>query len=253
MKKSLILFAVLSLTFFNSCDEGTINNIINSTSLTDEEIAEGLKEALIVGTDTSVSIVSALDGYYKDEIIKIFLPPEADIIVDNKDNALLQAIGINALIDDMVLKLNRAAEDAAIEAKDIFVNSITSMTIIDAVDLLYGEDTAATHFLRITTSDALKSAFKPKITTSLNKPIVGGVSTNDTWESFTGKYNDVANTLAGKLAGLTPVETELDSYVTWKALEGLFYKLSLEERDIRTDPLARVNDILQKVFGELDK
>lgn len=247
----LIVFIIISLA---ACDEETINDLLNSqdTTLTEDEVAEGLKTALKVSTDTSVSIVSAVDGFYKDEIIKILLPPEADVIVDNKDHVLLKSIGVSALIDDMVLKLNRSAEDASKEATQIFYNAIADMTISDAFDILYGEDSAATNYLRVNTSEDLKTAFKPKIAQSLNKPLVAGVSTNETWGTLTTEYNKVANTTAGKLAGLSPVNTQLEGYVTWKALEGLFYKLYLEEQDIRKDANARVNDILEKVFSELD-
>jgi len=241
---SKLLIIVLSLFMF-SCEQ--LQDL-----LTEEEIAEGLKSALIVGTDTSVANVSAVDGYYEDEIIKILLPPDAEIIYEYKDDPLLVSLGLSALIDDVVLKMNRAAEDAAKEATPIFVNAITSMTIIDAIDILNGNDTAATHYLRGTTYNDLKNLFQPKINNSLDKPLVGGVSTNESWETMTSTYNSVAETFAGQLIGLTPVNTDLSEYVTQKSLNGLFLKVSEEERDIREDPLARVNDILKKVFGSID-
>lgn len=245
MKKLLTCFFISLLVLsLSNCDE--------ETGLSEAEIAQGLKEALKVGTDTAVTIVSALDGYYGDDLIKIILPPEADIIMEHKDDAILQAIGIGNLIDNVILTMNRAAEDAAVEATSIFVNAITSMTISDAIDILHGQDTAATHFLRITTFSALKNAFQPKIKTSLDKPLVLDKSTNETWSDLTTPYNTVAETLPGKAIGLEPVNSTLDEHVTVKALDGLFVKVADEERDIRNDPLARVNDILKKVFGELD-
>lgn len=184
-----------------------------------------------------------------DELIKIYLPPEADIIVENANNPLLAAIGVNDFIDDMVLKLNRAAEDAAKEATPIFIDAITEMTIEDAFGILNGPDTSATHYLREKTFVALQEAFQPKIAASLEKPIVAGISATETWTSFTNVYNDIANSIAGQFAGLTPVNTELDAYVTTKGLHGLFVKVADEEQAIRTDPLARVTDLLERVFG----
>jgi hypothetical protein len=248
--KKLWIFILPLFLGLGSCEDSddVINDLLDS-ALTQEEVIEGLKEALTIGTDTAVSIVSQVDGYYQDELIKIYLPPEADIIVDNANNPLLLALGVDDFIEDMVLKLNRAAEDAATEAAPIFVNAITEMTIQDAFDILEGADTAATHYLRDKTYANLQEAFQPKIAVSVEKPIIAGVSAQETWSSFTGLYNDVANSLAGQLAGLSPVSTELDAYVTTKALNGLFVKVADEEKAIRNDPLARVTEILKKVFG----
>ncbi|MCB0806609.1 MAG: DUF4197 domain-containing protein [Bacteroidales bacterium] len=246
--KYLISALLISLLFFSSCEED--DSIFNSPlPLTEEEVVQGLKQALTIGTDTAVSIVSKVNGYYQDELIKIYLPPEADIIVENADNPLLQAIGVDSFIEDMVLKLNRAAEDAANEATPIFINAITSMTIQDGFAILNGEDTAATHYLRDKTYSELQAAFQPKIGASLDKPIVAGVSASTTWTTFTDSYNEVATSFLGQLAGLEPVDTQLDAWVTKKGLNGLFIKVADEEKDIRTDVTARVTDLLEKVFG----
>jgi len=156
------------------------------------------------------------------------------------------------LIEDVIVRMNRAAEDAAKEATPIFVGAITSMTIVDAIEILHSNDTAATHYLRGTTYYELKDLFQPKIDNSLDKALVAGISTNESWESLTVAYNSVAETFAGQLIGLTPVNTDLSEHVTRKGLDGLFLKVAEEEKDIREDPLARVNDILKKVFGSLD-
>ena len=248
MKTIKFIIALLFIANIYSCD--LLND--DDDTLSESEIAEGLKSALIVGTDTSVTTVSKTDGYFKDEVIKIFLPPEADVIYDNKDNVLFETIGLDDKLDDVILSINRAAENAANKAKPIFVNAITSMTIVDAMDILYGTDTAATHYLRQNTFSELKTSFKPDMQDALNTDLVAGVSANDTWDELTNAYNDVANSWAGQIAGLTPVETELDDYVTGKALDGLFVKIAEEEKDIRKNPLARVNDILKKVFALLD-
>jgi hypothetical protein len=249
MKKQILIIALL---FFltTSCDNtDEIIDLLQNQPLTEAEVVEGLKSALTVGTDTAVSIVSMINGFYLDELIKIYLPPEAQIIVENANNPILAAIGIPELIDEMILKMNRAAEDAATEATPIFIDAITTVTILDAFEILNGADTSATHYLREKTYSNLQTAFQPKIANSLEKPLVGGISASETWSSLSGLYNDVANSVAGQLAGLSPVNVELDEYVTRKALDGLFVKVGEEEKSIRTDPFARVNDILKKVFG----
>jgi len=248
VRKNIFIFIMILL--LSSCENtDEIIDLIPYPTLTEAEVTEGLKSALTVGTDTAVAIVSQVNGYLLDELIKIYLPPEANIIVENANSPLLAALGVPELIDDMILKMNRAAEDAAIEATPIFISAITTMTIQDAFEILNGSDTAATHYLREKTYADLKNAFQPKIATSLDKPLVGGISASETWTSITEQYNNIANSIAGQLAGLTPVNTELDKHVTVKALDGLFIKVSDEEKAIRTDPLARVNDILKKVFG----
>jgi hypothetical protein len=248
MKKLIALLSFFII--FTSCeDTDDILDIITDIPLTEAEVVEGLKEALTIGTDTAVTTVSQVNGYFMDELIKIYLPPEADIIVENANNPILSAIGVNTFIDDMVLKLNRAAEDAAMEATPIFIDAITEMTIEDAFGILNGSDTSATQYLREKTFIALQEAFQPKIAASLEKPIIAGVSASETWSSFTSLYNDIANSIAGQFAGLTPVNTELDEYVTTKGLHGVFTKVADEEKAIRTDPLARVTDILERVFG----
>ncbi|MBN1337836.1 MAG: DUF4197 domain-containing protein [Bacteroidales bacterium] len=246
MKTQTYCFALLfSAVLFVSCDSEEIKQIIENPPLTEQEVIAGLRQALTVGTDTAVSIVSKVDGYYKDEIIKIFLPPEADIIVDNMNNPLLVAVGITDLVENAILAMNRAAEDAATEALPVFVDAITSMTVADAFGILNGDDTSATHYLRENTYWQLKEAFQPKIGNSLNKPLVGGVSANEAWSTLTTAYNNVAQFVPG----WNPVNTELDDYTTRKALDGLFVKVADEEKDIRTDPVARVTDLLERVFG----
>jgi hypothetical protein len=243
----IFLFAFI----FSSCAE--LMQIAQQTldedrPLTQSEIIAGLKEALIVGANKSVDILGATDGYYKDELAKILLPPEADIIVDN----IGRVPGGQQLLDDVLLRINRAAEDAVSEAKPIFVNSIKSMTITDAVGILRGEDNAATQYLHRTTYDGLFKLYQPKIQTSLDKKLVGNVSTSQSWNALTSKWNDVAGSLVGQIAGLKPVETKLDEYLTGKALDGLFLKIEEEEKLIRKDPAARASALLKRVFGSVD-
>jgi hypothetical protein len=249
MKKVIPLFAAF-LIFLTSCAE--LQQIVNESMesnrpLTRSEIIAGLKEALVVGTNKSVNILGETNGYYGDAAVKILLPPEADIIVDN----IGKIPGGNQLLDDVLLRINRAAEDAVTEAKPIFVNSIKSMTIADAAGILRGEDNAATQYLYNSTYDDLFALYRPKIENSLNKKLVGNVSTAQSWNTLTGRWNEVANSIVGQVAGLKPVEANLDVYLTNEALEGLFLKIEQEEKQIRENPAARVNDLLRRVFGSV--
>lgn len=240
MKRILPIFVVLLA--FASCEE--IEDLLPN-GLTEAEVVQGLKSALTVGTDTAVFQTSRLDGFYKDALIKILMPPDARVIAEN----ISYVPGGEAMLEEMILLMNRAAEDAAASATPILKDAILTMTISDAYNILQGSDSAATHYLRSRTFSPLKQAFMPIVTTSLDKELLPGLSPNEAWAELTGAYNTVANSLVGQLAGLTPVNTQLDGYVTQKALNGLFLKIADEEKAIRTDPIARVNEILKKVFG----
>lgn len=250
MKKyGISLFLIILLT--TGCAELTqlTNQTLNENKpLTQGEIISGLKEALVVGTGKSVNILGVTDGYYKDEMVKILLPPEADVIVKN----ISRIPGGEKLIEDAVLSINRAAEDAVSEAKPIFVNSIKSMTITDAVGILRGNDNAATQYLKNTTYNQLANLYRPKIKNSIDKKLVGNVSTGQSWDLLTGKWNDLTNSVIGRVAGFKPVEINLDDYLTQKALDGLFLKIEEQEKLIRKDPLARTNDLLKRVFGSVN-
>jgi len=244
IKKLSLLFLIAGSIFMTSCEDLGID-----PSLSQDEVVQGLKEALRVGTDTSVTMLNKTDGYFKDQAVKILLPPEILMIQNN-----LNALGISAvtqpLIDQLVLKINRSAEDAASEAKPIFVNAITNMTITDGLSILNGSDSSATSYLRTNTYSDLKGLFAPKIDNSLSKPLAGSVSAASTYEQIVDKYNSAAK-LYNQIPGGTKysiVNPSLSDYVTGKALTGLFIKVADEEKAIRTDPVARVTDILKKVF-----
>ncbi len=243
------LFLALLLFISTSCAElmqvAQTINLDTNAPLTQTEIIAGLKEALIVGTDSSVSKLGSINGYYGDELVKILLPPEADMIVKNAG----KIPGGDKLIEDVVLKINRAAEDAASEAKPIFVNSIKNMSITDALGILNGEDNAATQYLRNTTYTQLVNLYSPKIKSSLDKKIVGNISTADSWGKLTGEWNKLANSVVGRIGALEPVNLSLDKYLTEQALDGLFLKIEEEEKQIRHDPVARVTELLKRVFG----
>jgi hypothetical protein len=250
MIKKRLLIPVLSVILLSGCAE--LNTLMQSipadAPLTEAEVAKGLKEALIIGSENASAILSAVDGYYGDELVKIYLPEEASVIIDN----LGRIPGGDKLVEDVVLRINRAAEDAAKEVTPIFVNSITQMTIYDAFAILKGADNAATQYLRNTTRTDLYNLYKPKIRQATGKDILGGISARESWETLTGKWNTFANSVAGKMAGLDAVNTDLDDYLTNRALDGMFLKVQDEEKKIRTNISARVTPLLEKVFGSLD-
>jgi hypothetical protein len=245
--KSFILIYLIVLA--SACAEmQKVLQVTGTAPLTENDVVSGLKEALITGAKNSSGILGAQDGYFGDATVKILLPDDAKIIIDN----LSKFPGGDKLVQDVVLRINRAAEDAAKEAAPIFAGSIKQMTIKDAFNILNGADNAATQYLRLTTFNELYALYKPKIAASTEKKLAGSVSTKDSWVALTGKWNTLSNSAAGRLAGLKPVNTDLDDYLTKKALDGMFLKVELEELKIRKDVSARISPILQKVFGSLD-
>jgi hypothetical protein len=234
-----ILFIVTISILFANCSSAQIDKLIKKAgkavsgeqSLSTEEVAEGLKEALTKGISKGSDLVSQLDGYFKNPEIKIPFPPE----VKNVETKLRQ-IGLGSEVDKFVLTLNRAAEDAAKEAKPIFVTAIKSMTIQDAWAILRGEQNAATNYLKRTTSVQLKDKFKPVVQNSLNK-----VNATKYYKDLVTRYN--------KIPLVQKVNPDLDDYATDRAIEGLFTMIAKEEKNIRQDPLARTSELLKKVFG----
>jgi hypothetical protein len=201
-----------------------------TSSLTTEEIVSGLKEALSVGAKNSSSKLSAANGFFKDAAVKILMPEEM-----KKVESKLRSLGMGKLVDDAILSMNRAAEDASQTAAPIFVDAIKKMSVQDAVGILKGADTAATSYLKKTTVTELTTAFTPIVEKSLKK-----VNATKYWKDLATMYNKFSS---------TPVNTDINQYVTGKALNGLFFYVAEEEKKIRTNPAARVNDILKKVFG----
>jgi hypothetical protein len=247
--KIRILFLSLALLLFTGCAE--LLKVLQTTSpipLTEAEVINGLKEALNTGAKNAADRLSLENGYYGDALVKIFLPDEAKIIVDN----ISKIPGGDKLVEDVILRINRAAEDAAKDVAPVFINSVKQMTIQDAFGILKGADNAATTYLRNTTYNDLYALYKPKIQVSTEKKIVGNISTKDSWLTLTSKWNIFANSFAGKLANLKPVNTDLDDFLTNKALAGMFLKVEGEELKIRKEVSARVTPLLQRVFGSLD-
>jgi len=197
----------------------------------ESQVAGGLKEALTIGTGNAVSLVSVTDGFFANQAIKILMPDKIQKVAD-----VLGKVGYQKQVDEFVLSMNRAAEKAAPQAKSIFVESIKEMTIEDAKQILNGGDTAATDFFKGKTSGRLSEAFKPIISSSMND-----VGATRKYKEMMGEYTALPFTSAESV--------DLDQYVTNKSLDGLFYMVGEEEKKIRTDPAARVTDLLKTVFG----
>lgn len=239
MKISKILTGIFLMLVMSSCAQikldqaiKDINNTVSGGgSLSNADIIKGLKEALTVGSRNSANKASVTDGYFKNTLIKIPFPKEAE-----KVESTVRSLGMNKQVDDFVLSLNRAAEDAAKKAAPVFVNAITKMTINDGVSILKGNNDAATQYLKRTTSTELKNQFKPIVQTSLNT-----VQVTKYWTPVISTYN--------KIPFVTQMNPNLEEYVTQKAIDGLFILVAQEELKIRKDPAARVSDILKKVFG----
>lgn len=247
MKIRIIIFSTVFL-LFTGCDVVKVLQTSANLPLTEEEVIGGLKEALTTGATNSAKRLAAENGYYGDELVKILLPEEARIIVEN----ISRIPGGDKLIEDVILRINRAAEDAAKEVAPIFINSVRQMTVRDAFSILNGADNAATSYLRSTTYNELYALYKPKIQVSTEKKIIGDISTKDSWIALTGRWNTLAGSVAGKLAGFKPVNTDLDDFLTGKALNGMFIKVEAEELKIRKEVTARVTPVLRRVFGSLD-
>ena len=198
--------------------------------LTEDEVGRGLKEALSKGAEAAAAKVSATDGFFKNEAIKLLWPEDA-----KKVEAKLRSMGMNKLCDDFTLSINRAAEEACKKAAPIFIKAITSMTVKDAMGILRGNDRAATDYLQRTTSNALRLAFQPEIEKALQQ-----VNATKYWTDIASIYN--------KIPLVTPVTTDLPGFVTDKAMAGLFVYVAEKEAAIRNNPLERTTEILKRVF-----
>jgi len=213
-----------------------------NSGLSNEDAVAGLKDALKVGTDTAVAVLSKSDGFFKDEMVKILLPSEAQKIQNN----ISKIPGGQAMVDKTILAMNRAAEDASKDAAPIFKNAVTSMTVSDGINIVKGSDNAATMYLKDKTYSQLKDAFTPKIQASLSKPLVMGVSAETSYKDLINAYNKAS--MNGMLFEKITTNS-LSEHVTTKGLDGLFVKVALQEKMIRKNPLAQVTDLLKKVFG----
>ena len=208
---------------------------VTSTKPSTLEIGMGIKEALEAGTSRGADLLSAKDGYLGNAAVKLLFPPEA-----KKVENTLRALGLGSLADNVITSLNRAAEDAAKEAKPIFISAIKQMTITDATNILLGRQNSATEYFKRVTTSQLMEKFKPVIAGSLNK-----VGATRYWGDATNQYN--------RLPLVKKVNTDLSDYATQKAIEGMFIQVAQEELTIRNNINSRSTTLLQKVFGYADK
>ncbi|MBN1186023.1 MAG: DUF4197 domain-containing protein [Bacteroidales bacterium] len=276
MKRIIYLLLILATIIVVSCEE--LSDGLGE--LTTEEVVQGLKTALAVGTDSSTTALAAVNGYYGNKLLKIPLPPEAESVrtsintLTSRYPVLASTFNLDQHFENIVKSVNMAAESAAKEAAPIFKESITSLSITDAWDILNGinpaskksgnadfDSTAATNYFKATTSEALTGLYSPKIDNALGKDLGLGFSANDAWDSFKSAYNTAYSSATSiPLVGsavedeLDPVSTEsIGEFCTGIALNGLFHKVGEEEIKIRRDPLewalTAVGDILERVFG----
>jgi hypothetical protein len=240
MKKLFtVLFLVVGLaemgeaqTFLKNLKKQVTGSSNSGSGLSSDDIVSGLKEALTLGARKSADKLSATDGFFKDAAVKVLMPPQAQNV-----EKTLRNLGMGKLVDDAILSMNRAAEDASKSAAPIFVNAVKRMTVQDGLGILRGADTAATGYLRKSTSPELTAAFHPVIDSSLQK-----TGATKYWKTLFDTYNRLPTTFK-------KVDPDLASFVTQKAMDGIFYYVAQEEQKIRKDPAAQVTDLLKKVFG----
>lgn len=224
----VVIFAFVLL--LGACSS-TRQTTSSSNGLTVKETTKGLFEALLVGADQSSEKASQKNGFYKNTAIKILFPPEVRQV---REAAI--GIGLSPLVDRFELSLNRAAEDAATEAKPILVNAIKRIKFKDVWDILFGGKTAATDYLRVKTEPQLLEKFRPIVQQSIGREEV-----TKHWLPLANAYNSIPF--------VKKVNPDLEGYVTHKTVDGLFVLIAEEERKIRENPIARVSEILRKVFG----
>jgi len=232
MKRIIALILILNVS---ACAE--LQQVVNQFpqgSLGNDEIASGLRQALNFGIDKQVSKLTAEDGFFKNELVKILLPEELQ-----KVDKALRDVGLSNLADEGLKILNRAAEDAVKEATPIFVNAVKEITFADAKNILLGADNAATQYLTEKTETALYHKFNPVIKNSFSK-----VGADKIWENLINRYNNIPFT--------NNVNPDLTDYVTGEALKGVYTMIAVEEKEIRNKVSSRTTDLLKRVFALQD-
>ena len=237
---TLILFLpITSKAQFDDLMKGVKNvlggNKQTGNALSDDQIAAGLKEALNVGTGNAVNLVSQIDGFNSNELIKILLPSELQTV-----EKTARQFGMGAQFDELILSMNRAAETASKSAAPIFIDAIKDMTINDALTILNGRENEATLYFKDKTEAKLTEVFSPIVTDAMNQ--VGVAKT----------YKDLTSNIKS-IPFVNVKVTDIDQYVTSKTLDGLFTMIAKEEVNIRENPSARINDLLKDVFGGSSK
>ncbi len=209
----------------------TTETIGNGNQPSLDEVVKGLKEALSIGADSSVKKLSIVDGFFKNAAIKILMPPEAV-----KVESSLRKVGAGKLVDEAILSMNRAAESATADVKDIFFEAIKNMTINDGMKILKGDSIAATRYLKSATTTQLTQKIRPIVEIALKK-----VNATKYWNDVFKEYNRFS---------VKKINPDLAGFVTEKTIDGLFFSIGEEEQKIRKDPAAQVTDLLKKVFGK---
>ena len=209
-----------------------LSGVTGGGGLSDAKIGSGLQEALKVGTENAVAFTGQTDGFFKNQLIKILMPKS----LQNMEKPL-RLVGYGPQIDEFVLGMNRAAEKSVPFAKEIFWDAIGQMSFDDAKKILAGSDTAATDYFKAKTSKKLQTAFQPSV-----EEVMGQVGVNRQYNELIGRYKDVPFA--------KNVTFDVNQYVTEKTTDGLFFVVGQEEKKIRTNPAARVTDLLKEVFGK---
>jgi len=234
MKKyvlGILLLSQVSAVIAQNNTANTLQSVINKTVLSNSDISKGLKEALTIGVNKATQKLSAVDGFYKDPLVKISMPPEAELVSTN-----LNKIGLAYLVDSVVVSMNRAAENACVQVAPVFLGAIKQISFQEAVGILKGSDNAATEYLKTKSSDSLKILIEPIIENSLKQ-----TKTVELWNTVFKAYN--------KLPFVQKVNPNLSQYVTEKTMQAVFSKIALEEKTIRTNSAAQTSSILKSVFG----
>ncbi|WDN88729.1 hypothetical protein BuS5_01697 [Desulfosarcina sp. BuS5] len=250
MKKIYIFTIVVILSFAGIAQAGLFDFIFkgvvgkssqetdtNTTPIDNSKIIPGLKEALTIGTRNAIDTVSKTDGYFGNKDIEILMPEKIQMVAN-----ILKQAGFKDHVDNFILSMNRAAEKAGPKAAPLFVDAIKEMSVKDAGNILNGGDTAATDYFKNKTSDKLYEAFKPTVSSSMNT-----VGVTRSYKEMMNKYQSIITTT---MPFIKKDSLDLDDYVTDKAISGLFYMVGQEEKKIRTDPAARVTDLLKTVFAK---
>lgn len=246
-----LVSSFLAFCFFNSVqsqinvnklsnkikNEIPIKKSNNNPALSNDEVIKGLKEALNIGIEKSTEKASAIGGFLKNDLIRIPFPPEAKSV---RDKAMQW--GLDNKVEKFEQTLNEAAEEACKTAATIFINAVKNMSVGDGFKILNGNDVAATNYLKNETSLELYNLFIPEVKKAIEK-----VKLTAYWDPLVKKYNQTT-----RITGKEKIETDLNKYVTERAIDGLFKLVEIQEKEIRKNPLKRTSDILKKVFSSLD-
>ena len=256
--KSILFVSCICSVFFVSCLSSNLDSAglldgrsANVTPFTNTEAITAMKDALAEGIKSSSSALSTSDGYYGNEALRIFLPEEANVMIEN----IGKIPGGQKLVDDVVLRLNRSAEEAAKEVMPIFTGVIDNMSVADGIAIVTGGENAATEYLKEKTYNQLVDLYRPKVSEALATPLIAGISADSAWTTLSTKYNQVgaplnfAASLIGKDEPMPEVAVDLATFATEKALDGLFSQIAEKEAEIRDNPLAYSSSMIKKVFG----